>query len=454
MARRKIYDIVPPKEASKVEDTVKSLGVKSGRNATQAVVSGEPKKKRVAGNIRGRKKETPIPSTIPQIPVKKKGRFPMREILIGCLIIAILLGIYFFNKLPKAKIEIFPKLDQVVLEDKITADKSVDQVDVKNKLIPLEYFEEVKDASQEFPATGVTSNSGKATGTMTIYNKLSPAVPLTLISGTHFLSDSGKYFVTLAKVTVPAMKGKTPGSINVKVQAEEVGAEYNIGPSTFSIPKLSGTAYYYGIWGESKEKMDGGYTGKVSKATKDDLETAEDVLTERLMKDAESSLKSKISEDEVLLDNSIISEIIDTSATVKPDAITDNFTQSAKVRVQALVFKKQDAETFVKNSILSKIAEGTNLLESSLELNYAADAVDFKKGTVKISIKAIAQTYYDMDINNLPDFLKRKSSDEVERVVDSEYGDKVSKVKVIFWPFWVNRTPKDLNRIEISLSFE
>lgn len=424
---------MPPKVAHKVENTIKSLAVK------------DVKKRRII-------KEARIPRKA-QL-TKKDRRFPLKELIFGGAVVVFLFGIYFYNKLPVATIEIYPKLDLVTLESKITADNSAGEIDLQKKIIPLKFLEEVKEASQEFPATGITSKDGKATGIIKIYNKLSPATPLTLISGTHFLSDSGKYFITLSKVTIPAMKEKTPGSISVKVQAKDVGTEYNIGPSKFSVPKLSGTVYYYGIWGESEDSMSGGYTGKVKKVTKDDLDSAEDVLTEKLLQDTENYLKNKISQEEVLLEGAIKSNVVESTSDTKAEAIADKFNHSAKVKSQALVIKKQDLEMFIKDSILSQLPEGKNLLENSLNFSYDADFVDFAHKVEKVNLKAEAEVYSALDFSDVVDLLKGKSSFQIKEIINSQYGQEISGIQVKLWPFWVKKAPKDENRIKINLNFK
>ncbi len=435
---RKIYDVVPPKVAHKVENTIKGLAPKN------------TKRKRATISV----KSTKIPRVelSQQMPVIRE-RPTKKWFFAGGIAVVILIGLFLLIRLPKAEIEISPSLSDINIEDKVIADKNATSIDFKNKIIPLKVLEDTKESSQEFPATGIASNDGKATGTITIYNKASPSKPVTLVTGTHFLSDSGKYFITLAKVTIPAMQGKTPGSISVKVQAKEVGLDYNIGSSKFSVPKLSGTAYYYSIWGESKETMFGGYTGKVKKVTKDDLDSAKDVLTKKLMQDVESSIKSKISENEIILDNSVSSKIISANSNVKADAIAESFSQSATVKISALVVNKKDLELYAKKIISENMKERKALLESSLHLTYNLDSADFSKGIEKIDLKVTAKDYYIIDTNSLLDMLKKKSSSEIENIVDAHYGDKVSLLKINFWPFWVNSAPNNVNRIEINLNF-
>ena len=128
---------------------------------------------------------------------------------------------------------------------------------------------------------------------------------------THFLSDSGKLFVALDKVVIPAAKKSgskiTPGTVTIKIQAVDGGTDYNIAPSNFSIPGLSHTSYFYCINAVSTVAMAGGYTGKVKKVTDDDIQGAEDTLVKKATTDATATLKGQVSSDYILLDNAISS---------------------------------------------------------------------------------------------------------------------------------------------------
>ena len=423
---KKIYDILPPKMIHKVEDATKSLSL------------GKKSKKRSKKNSH-------------QQSVKK---FPLKEVLVGGSIIVFLLGIYFYNKLPKADIQVWPTLDTLTLQETIVADKNIDEVNLSGKLIPAQYIEQTETSQQEFQATGIASNDSKASGTIKIYNKINPASPFTLKIGTHFLSNSGKYFVTLSKITIPAAQGKNPGSIKVKVQAQESGPDYNIKPSKFSVPKLSGTIYYYNIFAESDEPMTGGYTGNVKKVTKDDIAQAKETLTKSLLSKAENALKGKLSPDDILLDGAISRSVIETNSDVKADSITDKFTESAKVKVSALVFKKQDLEKFAKDDIVSQLPDSKTFLEDSLDISYDSELIDIQGGIETLVLQLSAKTYEFIDKNSLVDLVSRKSFDQIKDIFDEKYPDTVSEIKINFWPFWVNKAPKDKNRIKIDLLFQ
>lgn len=438
---KKMYDVKPPKVAHKIEETIKDFSVQDikKKHHHKAAVSGIS------------------PEGVKTKSHKKNRRFPLRELLVGGGIIIVLLAVYFYFKLPYADIEIWPKLDDVSLQEKITADKSVSQVSLENKTIPAQYVEITKDGSQTFPATGIASNDGKATGKITIYNNLDPASSFSLKSGTHFLSDSGKYFVTLAKVTIPAashIAGKlVPGSVEVSVQAEQSGSDYNVAASKFSVPKLSGTSYYYNIYAESKAAMLGGYIGKVKKVTADDIGGAKDTLTKSLIEQAKRELKGSLTSDDVLLDGAITNTVISSSSGVKAETVADNFDEHVSIKISALSFKKNDVQEFSKDDINSQLPENKILLQRSLVMDYSADSINLRGGTINLSLDSKAKSYQNVAIGELMDLFSRKTSSQIKDIISRQYGDRISDSKVNFWPFWVKSVPDNRNRVKINLNF-
>ena len=429
---KKMHDILPPKKATKA--------VKSVKEPVKSIP--KPKIRHI--------------ESIQMEPVMKKERnFPLKELLMGTAVVLFLVCAYAFFKLPEADIHIYPKVATVTLSEKITLDTLALKSDLNNKIIPARLVQARKEYSQEFPATSTVLSDSKATGTIKVSNKLSSA--FSLIKGTHFLSDSGKYFVTTEKVVIPATQkknGKTVvGAINAKVIAEQVGAESNIGASKFSVPKLNGTEYYYSISGESSSAMVGGSTGKSKKVSSDDIESAKEVITKKLLADIANDLKSDIDKDEILLDGAIVSTVVDVKSSVVPNTVADSFSQSATIKISALVFKRQDSEALLKSKALASLSKETNLLQDSLQIAYDSKSFSFNKTKAVIDVNVSLKTYDNINTNDLIDVVTLKSSDQVKTIVGQMYGNKVSELKINFWPFWVKSVPSDKNRIKINLDF-
>jgi len=447
---KKIYDIKPPKVARKVEKDIKDFleqpkvtRVKRTRKPKQENVVAEVRPESV---VRYEKKEV----------VKKKSIW--KPISVGAFVVVLLAGVYLFFTLPKADIGIWPKIEPLTLNQKITADKSINLVNEDNLAIPAQYFEVTKTKSQDFPATGSGSDEGKATGSITIYNKVDPGQAFTFKAGTRFVSDSGKLFLAIDKVSIPAAKkvnGKlVPGTVKIDVVAAEGGADYNIAPSHFSVPGLKGTASYYNISAVSDVAMTGGYSGNVKKVTSDDIQGAKDVLREKVEADAISALKNQISSDYVLLDNAVITNVSDASSKVKAGVVADNFNYSLSVKASALAFKKADIDQLINKYIDSQIPEGKTLLDSATKVDYSSSVIDISGGKANLNLAISVGYYQDIDKNSLVLLLLNQNDGQIREKIKNTLGDQVEKIEIKFWPFWVSSTPGSQKSVHLNINLQ
>ena len=438
---KKIYDIKPPKPVRK---------------------KSAPKK--VENNIKeflDAEKETPVAAPV----VKKretkreteKKSFVM-PLAVGSAVVLLGIGVFLFFKLPKADIKIWPKIDTLSFQQTIVADKSAVQADAVKNVIPAKYFEVSKSDSQEFPATGSADNAGKASGIIIVFNKYNPPAPFTLKTGTHFVSDSGKLYVSLQKIVIPAAKKVgskiTPGSVQVKIQAVEGGDQYNIAPSNFSVPGLKGTAYYFSINATSSVAMAGGQAGKIKKVTDDDIQSAKDVLTKKLNDSSIAELKTKIPADYILADGASSTETVTASTATKAGTVADKFTYKETVKASAMAFKKSDLEDYAKAYIISKMPDGKTLLDGSLKTDYSATTVDITGGKETLQFNFSSGVYQNIDKNSLALSLLGENENQITSTINNALGENASKTTVKFWPFWVSASPNNQKAVNIYLEFK
>jgi len=372
-------------------------------------------------------------------------------ILVFPLLIPVFLFCYF--SLSKAKIEIWPVTEILALETKVTCDKTAEKTDLSNKIIPGEVLETEKLITEEFSSSGVVQKEKKAEGVIRIYNNYSASVQV-LVANTRFVSADGKLFKSIEKVTVPGEKyegGKlVPGYLDIKVAASQPGPEYNIGPSTFSIPGFAGTDRYTKIYGKSFQDMTGGMKEEIAQVIQEDLDSAKKALTDRALKESEASLKEKIPPEYILLEEAVSSEILETFSLAKPKDELEKFKFQVKARSVALVFKKEDLEKFAREFILSQISETKNFSETSLKFDYSPEIINLKTGKITLLLKIDSKIYSDIDRNNLKEALLGKSSAETKIFLENQ--PQIAKVEIKFWPFpWVKNVPKNAEKIEIQL---
>jgi len=370
-------------------------------------------------------------------------------------LVLILIGIFCYFTLSKTEIEIWPESEVLTFETKLTIDKTAENVDLSNKVIPGKIFEAEKTITEEFSSSGAVLKEKKAEGIIRVYNDYSTS-PQVLLATTRFVSADGKLFRTPTKITIPGghyENGKfVPGYLDVQVKADQPGPEYNIGPSTFSIPGFAGTARYTKFYGKSFQAMTGGFREEVPQVTQEDLDQAQKILEEKALKDCKTALKEKISPEFILLDDILDSKIIETFSLARPKEELEKFSFQVKASSTALVFKTEDAENFAKDFILFQIPEDKQLYQESLKITYSLENVNLELAKAALSLQMEAKIYSDIDTENLKKGLSRKSLTEAKLFLEDQ--PQITQVLVKFWPFWVKKVPEDIEKIKIKLNLD
>jgi hypothetical protein len=421
---KKFYDIIPPKEISSLEDN----------------------------KINNREEEK---EEIIQPVLRKKSHFLRNLIFFAfVLIILSLVGFFFFSK---TEVEIWPKTDILSFEETITIDLEATLIDFDNNVISGQILKDQKTISKEYSTSGRTTKQEKAKGVIRVYNSYSTS-PRTLIPS-RFVSSDGKLFWSTKRITIPGAKQESgrlvPGEIDVGVEAAEPGEEYNIGPTTFALPALAGTALYTTIYAKSFSSITGGFEGEVAQLSQPDLDKAEVDLSEHLKDQGRDSLKAKTSEDFILLDQAVFQEIKDIKSSEKVEAEVESFNIEAELDSKAIIFKRLDIENLIKNHIDLAIEKDKRLQNESLEINYSLKEIDFETGTMILDLSVKARVYSDIDLNQIKRAILGRPVSEAQIFLDNF--SELTKSEIRSWSFLgvlKRKIPEDIDKIELKLNLD
>jgi len=385
----------------------------------------------------------PLPKK--EVREKTKKSFPKGIFLI--ILFFVFLGFSAFFLFSKIKMEIWPEIDKISLNDKIEVVNNSESIDFENNAIPGRVFIDQKSENRDFPATGKATVEEKASGTITVYNAYSTSSQ-TLVENTRFVSSSGKLFRSVQKEVIPGGRyegGKfIPGQKDIEVKAAEPGEDYNIEPTTFSIPGFKGTSRYTYFYGKSFSNMVGGYIGDVSKVTEEDIENAKNSLVIELKQESKDFLKSIIPEGYILLDEAISQEITESSSSVEANTTAESFNATVRVKSKGLAFKRAD----IMELLVQKAGEEKKIKEEGTELNYTVDSFNEDKTQISLSGQIIA--YENINLEEIKRALFGKTLQEAKIFLGNLEG--VSKVEINSWPFWRKRVPEDHDKFEIKLN--
>lgn len=362
------------------------------------------------------------------------------------------LGIIGYFTLSKAEIIIKPKTETMQFKTDLNIDKNVAFIDLEGNKIPAQFFQVEKEDQKEFPATREKEVQEKAKGIITVYNQYSSA-PQTLVKGTRFISEKEKLFRTVETIVIPGAQieeGKIiPNSINVRAEAAEPGKDYNIGPSSFTIPGFKGTPKYEGFYGKSTQPMSGGVIGRVKVVSAEDIQAAKDILTVELKKKAKEDLEKKIPSDLNILKDTSIEEVEESSSNVEANQAADKFTIKVKVMAKVLGFSENDAISLINSNLKEKISGDKTLIKESIKINYAVTDVNLDKGTARLSCEVKENLAWRVDVEQIRRELAGKDEAGVRQYLASR--SEIESAKVIFWPFWVNQIPSKESKIKITI---
>lgn len=359
---------------------------------------------------------------------------------------------YFFIE-PKAEIKIWPKTESRTLKTQLEVVAGIEEPDFSGNVIPGKMLDTEISLSQAFLSANKVIKKEKAKGIIRVYNDYH--LPVTLINGTRFMSDSGKQFRIQCKITIPAK-----GYIDTEVIADLAGEDYNIEPATFVVPNLRNfppAQLYYDVYGKSSSSMTGGSRTEVFQISQEDLDRAREVLEKKTLEKAKASLslqaKSPGEENLVLITEAVSRKLLEVIPLVKVGEETERFTVQAKAEAQTLVFSKTNLENFANNYLLSNEAiQNKAIQEESLEIKYSLGDISLEKEKMTLEMEIAVNVYSGINLNNLKKIVMEKTLAQISWVFSENYPD-ISKVEAEFWPFWVKKAPQDVENIEIKLNF-
>ncbi len=395
---------------------------------------------------------------------KNKGKFKVpnfskfrKQIFIfgGLGIIAIVALVWALVYAPHASIKIEAETSSLSIDKSLTLDPEAASSDTAKLALKPEVQQLVKSTATTFTATGTKDIGDKASGSIAITNCDSSG-SFTIPAGTTFTSSSGYKFTSNAAVTVPGYSSSTAsacnnnptqnaGKANVAVTASEIGDEYNISATSFTV-NLSVV-----VTATSSSAMSGGSHKTATVVSQNDVDTAEEKLTAPDETEAKAELKEQFSSDYIIIEESFTA--VEGDPAVSP-AVGEAATEG-KITVETtytyVAISKTDSKAILTDAVNAKLAETSDQQMYSL----GEDDISFQNfkalsdGTYETRMLTTAYIGPKIDTESLKEQLVGKRYGEIQSIITQIQG--VKNVEVNFSPFWVNTAPS-ADKIDISFT--
>ena len=387
--------------------------------------------------------QAPVPPGIPREPLRltpKAPRFPY-AMLIGIFVVIFLsIGALFYFS--SAQVKVTPNAVTAAVQNSFTADKSTGA-------LPFEIITAQKIATQSVQGSGTKQVTSKATGQITIYNTEPRAERL--VANTRFATPAGLIFRIGRAVTIPAGSAASPGSATESVTADQAGATYNIGPSSFTVPGLAGTALATKITARSTVPMGCGASGTVPTVDPSIEQGAVHSLMAALAPDLSASIQSQVPSGYVLLPGAATTTYQELAPA--PSATTGQVDVKEQGIETAIIFPSAALASSIAASVTGLGYQGEPLSISStsgLVLTPISGYPDPSSTQFAFTLSGTANLIYTVNPGRIAAAVAGKSRSAAE-VALTNYPE-VKRAVLVLRPFWRSSFPQDPSSITVTVA--
>ncbi len=310
---------------------------------------------------------------------------------------------------------------------------------------------QVKTATKTFteeqivPATSVSDKETYATGTVRFFNA---GPSKTIPKGTSIISSSKKEYVTNKAVTVPSVKAKVLGQIDVSVTAKVSGSESNNGMDDFVF--VTPTKNTTGITIHSVTTITGGAKGQDS------------IADPAVITAATENLRSKFTRTDVLIKR-MSEEIPDTAVVLpvmfperSPEIVTEaNHTDGvhviAKQTIAIILVDKKDIARKIGDAL--NAPEGMKLtLENFDGLTVTTNSIAANMpipDTIQVRITGTAFVKGFVDSNQIIAQVKGLYRKTARNLLSET--PEIDTFKITMRPFWRRSLPSSSDDISVNV---
>lgn len=359
--------------------------------------------------------------------------------------------------LPKATVTVAPRQEPFSADVEAVLAASTDATDSVTGTVPaVPLSAEVTSERRTFPATGVsTAGGGKARGSVVITNAYT-ANPQTLVATTRFLTPDNKLYRLRETIVVPGLTttaaGKeTPGKLTAEVEADQIGAVYNISSTSFTIPGLAPDPRAK-ITAKTSTSFVGGADAGNGKKTisQQDMDTAVQQLEHDALVSAADALKAKVALGETVLPEAVHTEVLERRSSGDVGDAQDEFSLELHVAARSLAFREEDLRSVLFSSLTPLLPKGETFTDKTLEgFTFKTLSYDTSKESLRLQAHYERPVLALLPTEDITSSLAGKSAEEVQNLLIDKY--QVASAQVAFWPFWVEHVPRLPGKVSLVL---
>jgi len=366
-----------------------------------------------------------------------------RRLLVLFLVLGLLaLFSTFVLILPRAKITIYPEVEEVRNELNVSLSSAFREVDYDSLIIPAELVSVEKEEIRKFPSTGKKDIGTKASGVIRILN--TSGASYNWVAGTRFAPHSNSSLIFRANNQVVIGPWST---VEVGITAENPGEQYNL---------PAGTQFYVVALGSlpnltmvSLEGTSGGLAKVVNVVSSQDVEGAKNTLASSLFEAAQNELEGQLA-GKTYLKQAIIKDFLETTANPSVGAEASDFELKVKVKVWTLVYQEENMNLLLNKKFEASVPPDKQLIFDKTKFDFEVLSSDLGTGLINLKAKLVGYLAARFNVEDLKNHLVFKNKKEASRYLKSQEG--VKEVIIETFPRWWPKLPLSKSKITLELA--
>ena len=363
--------------------------------------------------------------------------------LVAVVILIVTLGGVFSG----ATVTIVPRQEDSIINGTFDSSQDLDVFDISHEVMILS-----DEESMEVAAVEEREVNRKASGIIVVYNKHSTSSQR-LIKNTRFETPDGNIYRIKGSITVPGTKvenGKIiPGSVEVKVYADEPGEEYNTSLTDFTIPGFKGDPRFDTFYARSKTEITNGFKGILHYPSDEELDRATSELKNTLTERLTAQATAQKPENFILYEDAIFIEFDDLDEDLETSENTVMIPQRATLH--GVIFNTSDFAKFIAKQSLASFDDSEVRIPGIQDLEFLIEDkenVSALGDDIEFTLSGNVHVVWDIDHEALKQSLIDIPKKNFQNIL-SEFPD-IKKAEASIRPFWKRTFPDNVKDIRIE----
>jgi len=314
---------------------------------------------------------------------------------LGVLLVIFVLGFAAWWVIPRATITMYLSTQKLDERLSITVDPDINEADIGNGILPGTILTKDLQGSKTKSTTGTRTVGERATGEITLYRVGSSIV---IDEGTEIVGTQNLRFTLDEEVEVASGSAVTPGTVNVKVTASDIGSDYNLAEdTTFSVGNYSSSS----IGAKNESPFSGGSSREINAVSESDQQDLESDLNEELesraLRELSDELETSTSCNDCKLvpeSYSVLDSVRDYSAKVGDEG--DNLSLNLSLKAQVIALSEEDLMGLSKEILNERVPRGYVLRDDQIDTSF--EFIEEDSGTYKFSVSVLANLFPEVDV--------------------------------------------------------